>query len=403
MVLGLALLILVAALAYYFSTGIHDMLVKLLITLLVVTCVLMAALAINGKSRSWIAIQSKKSLFRHSVIVILPLAAFSVIIVILGFLLTWSYRASRPIMFEAALAVLGGAGAAIALVVNYRRQKVLESETLTKRFSDFTNQLADDKPPVKLAGVYSLLRLADEWKEQRQQIVDVLCSYLRLPWPDDKEELASKVEQEVRRTILREMVSRMKEGESFTEIPLDYDFSGTTFKGLTNFSGAMFTGCANFASTTFEDPVVFSNACFERAAFFNGSRFLHSSAGLVLQEDVFKAADFSRVTFNEIANFNRVTIEGPANFNDATFKGAAYFATHYEADSDFSRAVFEGLADFMMAVFEVNVTFEHCTWNSDVRFSIPGFKARCILSDVNVWPVDIPNPPPGNITVTLRQ
>ncbi len=59
LVLGLALLILVAALAYYFSTGIHDTLVKLLITLLVVTCVLMAALAINGKSRSWIAIQSK--------------------------------------------------------------------------------------------------------------------------------------------------------------------------------------------------------------------------------------------------------------------------------------------------------------------------------------------------------
>jgi high-affinity Fe2+/Pb2+ permease len=178
LVLGLVVSLLASVFLYLVAAGIQNTAARGLIGLLVFLVVLGATPAFHEKSRAWIMRQSDKSLFRHSLVVILPLGLLAVITVVLGFIFTWSDRAGRPIMFEASLAVLGGVGAAIALVVNYRRQKVFESETLTKRFSDFTNQLADDKPPVNLAGVYSLFRLADEWQDQRQQIIDVLCATL---------------------------------------------------------------------------------------------------------------------------------------------------------------------------------------------------------------------------------
>ena len=204
-------------------------------------------------SSSVIRRPSERSLFQHSLVVILPLAILTAVALGFGFKFAGDNSAARVRMIEASLAVIGGAGAALALVVNYRRQQVLEDqdersyrEAHTKQFSDFTEQLADARGPVKLAGAYSLLRLADEWNEQRQQVIQVLCAYLRLPWQQESEDHTLTVEREVRNTILREMVSRMQLGGSFTESSYDYDFSGATFKDFISFRGAIFTGNVNF-------------------------------------------------------------------------------------------------------------------------------------------------------------
>src|SRR5690242_1423524 len=51
--------------------------------------------------------------------------------------------------------------------------------TLNERFATAAGQLGSDKPPaVRLAGVYALAGLADDWPENRQTCVDVLCAYL---------------------------------------------------------------------------------------------------------------------------------------------------------------------------------------------------------------------------------
>src|SRR6202050_1057565 len=56
------------------------------------------------------------------------------------------------------------------------------TRTVNERFATAAEQLGSDKPAVRLAGVYAMAGLADDWEENRQTCVDVLCAYLRLPY-----------------------------------------------------------------------------------------------------------------------------------------------------------------------------------------------------------------------------
>ena len=57
------------------------------------------------------------------------------------------------------------------------------TQTLNERFATAAGQLGSDKPPaVRLAGVYAMAGLADDWPENQQTCIDVLCAYLRLPY-----------------------------------------------------------------------------------------------------------------------------------------------------------------------------------------------------------------------------
>lgn len=77
------------------------------------------------------------------------------------------------------LGVVGGIGAAQALVVAYRRQRLLESDEsgFVKRFGEAAQQLSGDRPALRLAGVYAMAALADDWAPQRQQCINVLCAF----------------------------------------------------------------------------------------------------------------------------------------------------------------------------------------------------------------------------------
>src|SRR5579859_5410995 len=60
------------------------------------------------------------------------------------------------------------------------------TRTLNERFATAAGQLGGDKPPaVRLAGVYAMAGLADDWEKNRQTCVDVLCAYLRMPYDPD--------------------------------------------------------------------------------------------------------------------------------------------------------------------------------------------------------------------------
>src|SRR5437867_496832 len=63
-------------------------------------------------------------------------------------------------------------------------------QTLNARFATAAEELGNDKPAnVQLAGVHAMAGLADDWKENRQTCIDVLCAYLRMPYePDPGEE-----------------------------------------------------------------------------------------------------------------------------------------------------------------------------------------------------------------------
>ena len=94
------------------------------------------------------------------------------------------------------------------------------TRTLNERFATAAGQLGSDKPPaVRLAGVYAMAGLADDWPENRQTCVDVLCAYLRLPYEPDPGDDADPAEasspyrasREVRHTVIRVITAHLKD------------------------------------------------------------------------------------------------------------------------------------------------------------------------------------------------
>ena len=123
------------------------------------------------------------------------------------------------------------------------------TRTLNERFATAAGQLGGDKPPaVRLAGVYAMAGLADDWPENRQTCVDVLCAYLRLPYePDPGDELSRperadfRAGREVRHTVIRVITAHLKEAAAVSWQGLNFDFTGVVFDGG-DFSGAKFSG-----------------------------------------------------------------------------------------------------------------------------------------------------------------
>src|SRR5215468_4059915 len=93
------------------------------------------------------------------------------------------------------------------------------TRTLNERFATAAEQLGSDKPPaVRQAGVYAMAGLADDWEENRQTCVEVLCGYLRMPYEPDPgdqapepERLAFRASYEVRRTVIRVITAHLRD------------------------------------------------------------------------------------------------------------------------------------------------------------------------------------------------
>ncbi|MCX4971201.1 pentapeptide repeat-containing protein [Streptomyces sp. NBC_00654] len=292
--------------------------------------------------------------------------------------------------------VVAGAGALVALVVAYRRQRVDEAgahreatRLHTERFSQAVDKLGSDSPAVRLGGVHALAGLADDAPDNnlRQTCIDVLCAYLRLPYSPDPGEGPAHLEEhhhylalrEVRHTILR-LISdhyRRPHGTRRSWQGCDLDLTSVTIDGPMNFSGAKFSGGdVDFGGAVFSGGRVdFRGATFSGgrvdfgdATFSGGSvDFIHAtfSGGSVY----FGGATFSggRVNFGGATfsggsvNFGDATFSGGSvNFGDATFSGGrVYFrgAVFSGGGVDFRGADFrdaefsDGTVDFRDAEF----------------------------------------------------
>ena len=183
------------------------------------------------------------------------------------------------------------------------------TRTLNERFATAAEQLGSDKPPaVRLAGVYAMAGLADDWPENRQTCVDVLCAYLRMPYEPnpgqdapEPERLAFRASREVRHTVIRVIVAHLKDHAAVSWQGLNLDFTGVVFDGG-NFRGARFSG---------------GTVSFERAKFSGGiADFAFGYSGEMVD---FGDAMFSggKVYF-DAAEFS----DGPISFVGASFSGS---------------------------------------------------------------------------------
>src|SRR5215467_4525940 len=83
-------------------------------------------------------------------------------------------------------------------------------QTLNERFATAADKLGNGKSSaVQLAGVYAMAGLADDWKENRQTCISVLCGYLRMPYAPDpgpnpaEQQREFQGSREVRWTLMR--------------------------------------------------------------------------------------------------------------------------------------------------------------------------------------------------------
>jgi Pentapeptide repeats (9 copies) len=183
------------------------------------------------------------------------------------------------------------------------------TRTLNERFATAADRLGSDKPPaVRLAGVYAMAGLADDWKENRQTCIDVLCAYLRMPFEADPgqdapaaDRLAFGANQEVRHTVIRVITRHLRDDAEVSWQGHDLDFTGVVFDGG-DFEGARFNdGTVSFRRARFSGG---------RTSFRDG---VFDGAHVSFREAVFMD---SRVTFG-----NARFVGGTVNFGHATFTG----------------------------------------------------------------------------------
>ena len=216
-----------------------------------------------------------------------------------------------------------------------------------ERYTKAVEQLGNEKAPVRMGGVYTLIGLVDEWLEEKnleyseqlkegQVIINNLCAYIRFPFTlasyydelsEDKpssegiykdnqqkfytDKAEFKSEADIRLSIIKEIHNRLQNPDKNTPgawSDFEYDFSGSTFfypvdltnsyyKKPVNFSGSTYQGNADFESSTYQSRADFSYSIYRCWADFNYSTYQSET-------------DFSGSTYQDGATFNGSTYTG---------------------------------------------------------------------------------------------
>ncbi|MEV4644118.1 pentapeptide repeat-containing protein [Saccharopolyspora sp. NPDC049357] len=341
-----------------------------------------------------------------------------------------------------------GTGGAVALLLAARRQRSAEvslkqterdlevkkqvaddarhnadEQRITELYSSAAEQLGSDKAPVRLSALYVLERIADGNKHHRQTVVNLLCSYLRMPFevprsgsfiggsdsggemssspgekgvllldlspsaisalggvPDSSE--AYRQEKQVRQTAQRIIADHIRpygsDGNPSQAVfwgDLRLDLSGAVLEdldmshcriGRATFGNATFLGLTRFRATEF-----CGNSDFDRARFKGDVTFDHAQFG---------SANFIKAKFHKWAEFNECSF-GRAFFGRARFKDEVTFrGAHFGSGASFVGARFKDEVQFRDTEFGVlllgDARFDKTVSLENVRGSVSAASAH---------------------------
>ena len=270
-----------------------------------------------------------------------------------------------------------------------------------ERYTKAVEQLGNEKAPVRMGGVYTLIGLADEWLldenldyaekvREGQVIVNNLCAYIRSPftltsyydelsedapslegsYKDKKEKFyADKAildsEADVRLSIIKEIHDRLqgpKENTPGTWSDFEYDFSGSVFfypvdltksyyKKPINFSGSTYEDEADFRHSTYQGEANFSRSTYQGWAYFRHSTY---QGGAYFRHSTYQGwADFSGSTYQDKVRFSHSTYRGRADFGNSI----------YLEEADLRRSTYQDEADFSGSVFYREIYFGYSTYS----------------------------------------
>ena len=339
------------------------------------------------------------------------------------------------------LYITGGAIAVMGLIETFRKnnnEKLKNDQEKEKndrdhlrqvragrreRYTKAVEQLGDEKAPIRMGGVYTLVGLVDEWLEDEsidkyedrlkegQVIINNLCAYIRSPftlashydelsnptpmpegiYKDKKEKFyADKAtldsETDVRLSIIKEIHDRIQGPDKNTPgawSDFEYDFSGSTFfypidltksyyKKPVNFSGAIYQGMADFSGSTYEKGVLFSApdspSTYQGWANFSGSTY---QGWAVFTGSTYQGwADFNSSAYQNGANFRSSAYQGGADFGSSIYKSWATFdGSAYKGWANFRSSAYKGGADFTGSTYQGWAYFTGSTYNDVADFS----------------------------------
>ncbi|MGK3206770.1 pentapeptide repeat-containing protein [Amycolatopsis sp. MEPSY49] len=277
---------------------------------------------------------------------------------------------------------------------------------LTDLYLKAVEQLGSEKAAVRHGALYALERVAQDNVGQRQTVVDVICAYLRAPYPVTPVEqptqrrgvhrsllrtstvrdtvtttarpgvslsIDAQQEKEVRLTAQKIVFGHLWPGDPedadplfWSDIDLDlagatlFDielddvvirkaiFTAATFVGAARFDGALFTGRTSFDGAIFTARTGFVGTKFDSYSSFSRSRFRADTKFNAAR--FFEPTNFSSSEFSSVTQFNRAYFLGEASFGAAKFTGYTVFSNAefrddaWFAEANFgSRAVFDGV------------------------------------------------------------
>ena len=280
------------------------------------------------------------------------------------------------------------------------------------RYAKAVEQLADEKAPIRLGGVYTLAKLVDDWlddektlpseKERRQEgqiIIDSLCAYIRSSFPlaERYDELTLSYEEyrqkyldnqgknratqsvensadnstpkagkhqdnkqpnQPRENFVREKSLFIEEQEVRQTILSEIEKRLNSNKDKSEDSkGEVKPGTWSSFNYDFSNTVFFYYAQFNYSYFGNQSKF----SGATFTQN----ANFSWATFQD-TKFSETTFTQDASFFNATFQDANFSWATFQ-DADFSGATFLQNVDFSEAIFQNKPIFEYTLSNKTYK------------------------------------
>nr|WP_143545500.1 pentapeptide repeat-containing protein [Rhodococcus sp. 15-1154-1] len=274
---------------------------------------------------------------------------------------------------------------------------------LRERYTAATEQLGASSFAVRLAGLYAIAALADDWRNagntaEQQVCVDVICGYLRTPTIPMKDVLSADgeerfgedfkagaaAEHEVRRTAVRIIAERTRprlvpflaqtaEGTGQDEARSEF-VDGPWADRTINLAGAELIE-ANFSSCTFErldlsSAILINTADFSNSVIHEG---LFVGTTFVMKEDRLLPgkADFCGATMRDV------------KFDDArVFTSCTFITTRFDGTTSFDGTTFAGGLSFSHATFAASsiTSFPHAYLGNEVTFANAQFEGEVDLT-----------------------
>ena len=276
-----------------------------------------------------------------------------------------------------------------------------------ERYTKAVEQLGDEKAPIRMGGVYTLVGLVDEWLEEKnldyserlkegQVIINNLCAYIRSPftlaarydelsedtpssdgiYKDNQQKFYAdkaefKAEADVRLGIIKEIHYRLQDPEKNTPgtwSDFEYDFSGSTFFYPVDLSDSYYLKSVNFGGSIYQNTADFSGSTYQNTASFGGSTYQ-------------RWANFSDSTYQGWISFGGSIYQGSTYFVGSVYQGLTSFgsstyqdsvdfsASSYQDSANFSNSSYQGYADFSGSKYMGGADFSGSTYDKDVTFS----------------------------------